>query len=142
MIPTIHLTRGLPASGKSTLGRQLAAATGAVHVQLDAHRRRVWPECPRSWDPYSGRGLAVSVAWEAEILGHVLDGRHVVSDRTHLDGRAARRLEELLGNRARFVIHDLTHVGVDECLRRDATRPVHERVGESGIRALHDRWLA
>jgi predicted kinase len=135
--PALHLPRGLPASGKTTLARRLAAQ-GAAHVALDAHRRRVWPDCPPSWDPYSGRGLAVQAAFEAEVAGWLAAGRDVVADRTNLNGEGLRRLEALGG---RLVIHDLRHVRLADCLARDAARPPADRVGEDGIRALHRRWL-
>lgn len=135
--PALHLPRGLPASGKSTLARRLAA-TGAAHVALDAHRRRVWPDCPPSWDPYAGRGLAVQVAFEAEVAALLAAGRDVVADRTNLNGEGLRRLEAL---GARLVIHDLRGMPLADCLARDAARPPADRVGEDGIRALHRRWL-
>ncbi|MEU6990315.1 AAA family ATPase [Streptomyces sp. NPDC046465] len=139
-VVTLHLPRGLPGSGKSTLARGLAAA-GAVHVELDAHRRRVWPQCPSSWDPYTGPGLAVQIEFEAEVAEHLAAGRDVVADRTNLDGRGVARLRQL-APWARLVLHDLTPVPLGVCVRRDAVRPVGERVGEAGIRALWERWLA
>lgn len=138
--PTLHLPRGLPGCGKSTLARGLASG-GAVHVELDVFRRRLWPECPAIYDPYAGDGWRVHVAWEAEVLQHLAAGRDVVADRTNLDGRAAARLRYLAPG-ARFVVHDLTGVPLDVCIARDAGRPVGERVGEAGIRALWMRWLA
>jgi predicted kinase len=135
--PALHLPRGLPASGKSTLARRLAAQ-GAAHVALDAHRRRVWPGCPPSWDPYSGRGLAVQQSFEAEVAGWLAAGRDVVADRTSLNPEGLRRLEALGG---RLVFHDLRGTPLADCLARDAARPPADRVGADGIRALHRRWL-
>ena len=137
-MPTIHVLRGLQASGKSTLARRITAATGAAHVELDVHRRRVWPACPPSWDPYRGRGLAVQEAFEAEIAGLLAAGRDVIADRTSLNPEGLRRLDAL---GARLVIHDLRHVRLADCLARDADRPPDTRVGADGIRALHQRWL-
>lgn len=134
----VHVPRGLPGSGKSTLSRLIAATTGAVHVELDAHRRRLWPACPPSWDPYRGPGLAVQEAFEAEVAGWLAAGRDVVADRTSLNPEGLRRLERLGG---RLVIHDLRGVRLADCLARDAARPRPQRVGPDGIRALHHRWL-
>ncbi|MCX5336920.1 ATP-binding protein [Streptomyces sp. NBC_00140] len=135
---TLHIPRGLPGSGKTTLARTLAAATGATHVQLDAHRQRLWPDCPPSWDPYHGQGLAVQHAFEAEITAHLAAGRDVIADRTNLHPEGLRRLEHLSG---RLVIHDLRHTPLADCLARDHARPAGQRVGPDGIRALHHRWL-
>ena len=139
-MPRLHLPTGLPGSGKTTVSRELAA-TGAVHVELDAHRRRVWPDCPPSWDPYSGRGLLVQRSFEAEVAGWLAAGRDVVADRTNLHPEGVRRLQ-LVAPQARLTVHDLTGVPVETCIARDAARPKTDRVGEDGIRALWQRWLA
>jgi predicted kinase len=136
--PVAHVIRGLQASGKSTLARRLAVA-GAVHVELDEVRRRVWPDCPRSWDPYSGPGLRVQETYEAAVARQLAAGRDVVIDRTNLNPEGLRRLERL---GARLVIHDLRHVPLADCIARDAARPAATRVGEAAIRATWDRWLA
>lgn len=138
MTPTIHAPRGLPAAGKSTLAHHLATRTGAVHVELDTHRHRIWPDCPPSWDPYHGRGLAVQRAFEEEITAHLAAGRDVIADRTNLAIEGLRRLERLGG---RLVIHDLRHIPLTDCLNRDANRPASQRVGPDGIHALHQRWI-
>ena len=46
--PRLHLPRGLPGSGKSTVARRLASQ-GAVHVELDAFKRRLWSATGRIW---------------------------------------------------------------------------------------------
>ncbi|MFM9635927.1 AAA family ATPase [Streptomyces turgidiscabies] len=138
MTRLLHIPRGLPGSGKTTLGRDLAARTGAAHVELDAHRRRVWPDCPPSWNPYHGPGLAVQEAFEAEVAALLAAGRDVVADRTSLNPEGLRRLETL---GARLIFHDLRDMPLATCQTRDAHRPAHARVGADNIRALHDRWL-
>ncbi|MCZ4513510.1 AAA family ATPase, partial [Streptomyces sp. ActVer] len=135
--PRLHAPRGLPGAGKSTLARRLAAA-GAAHVELDVHRRRLWPDCPPSWDPYRGPGVAVQAAFEAEIAGWLAAGRDVVADRTNLHPRGLHRLERL---GARLVIYDLRDVPLADCVARDAARPPRDRIGGDAIRALAGRWL-
>ena len=136
--PVAHVIRGLQASGKTTLSL-LLAAQGAVHMPLDEVRRRVWPDCPPSWDPYSGPGLRVQEAYDAAVAGQLAAGRDVVIDRTNLNPEGLRRLERL---GARLVIHDLRGVSLADCVARDAARPPSSRVGEVAIRASWDRWLA
>ncbi|MGW1744522.1 ATP-binding protein [Streptomyces sp. NPDC002092] len=140
-LATIHAPIGVQASGKTELSRLIAAATGAVHVDLDAIRRRVWPDCPPVWDPHSGRGLRVQAAFEAAVLGQLAAGRDVIVDRTNVDPRDLARLR-VIAPHARLLIHDLTAVPLAACVARDAARPDATRVGADGIRALHERWLA
>lgn len=135
---TIHAPRGLPAAGKSTLARRLAAATGAVHVELDVIKLRVWPDVPHIYDPYSWPGLAVQQAFEAEVSAHLAAGRDVIADRTNLNCEGLRRLERLGG---RLVIYDLRGARLADCVARDAARPPRTRIGVDGIRELHRRWL-
>jgi len=139
--PTFHAPMGLQGSGKTTLSRQLAAATGAVHIDLDPIRRRVWPDCPASWDPHAGRGLVVQRAFEAAVVEQLASGRDVIVDRTNLDPRDIGRLRVIAPD-ARLIVHDLRHVPLELCIARDAARPRPQRVGEDGIRQLHQRWLA
>lgn len=137
---TIHAPMGVQASGKSTLSRRIAAATGAVHVDLDDVRRRVWPDCPPVWDPHAGEGLRVQAAFEAAVLEQLASGRDVVADRTNLVPADLDRLR-VIAPHARLVIHDLRHVDLATCIARDAARPDTTRVGADGIRALHGRWI-
>ncbi|MGW2721375.1 ATP-binding protein [Streptomyces sp. NPDC001492] len=138
---TIHAPMGVQASGKSTLSRLIAAETGAVHVDLDDVRRRVWPDCPPVWDPHSGRGLRVQRVYEAEVAAVLAAGRDVIVDRTNVDPRDLARLR-VIAPHARLLIHDLTAVPLATCIARDAARPDTTRVGADGIRDLHRRWLA
>lgn len=137
---TIHAPIGLQASGKTTLSRRIAAATGAVHVDLDDVRRRVWPDCPPVWDPHSGPGLWVQRAFEADVAAVLASGRDVVADRTNLAPADLDRLR-VIAPHARLLIHDLTAVPLATCIARDAARPATTRVGADGIRALHQRWI-
>ena len=139
-MPLIHAPRGLPGAGKTTLAKRIAAATAAVHVELDVIKLAVWPDVPRMYDPYSGPGLAVQQAFEAEVLTHLTAGHNVVLDRTNLNEEGLRRIQRLVPG-VRIVIHDLRDTPLDDCLARDAARPPHSQVGADGIRALHHRWL-
>jgi predicted kinase len=140
LMPVAHLPRGLQGSGKTTLAARIAATTGAVHVRLDDHRRKMWPDCPPSWDPYHGRGLLVQESYEQEAAALLAAGRDVVLDRTNLAAEGIRRLERLAPN-LRLVIYDLRRVPLADCIRRDADRPPAQRIGADSIRQLAHRWL-
>src|SRR4051812_27809633 len=83
----------------------------------------------------------VSAAEWRLVRGALLDGVDVVVDATNLRAGVARRwlaLAEACGADAHVedVVADL-----EECVRRDAARPPHERVGAETLRDLHARFL-
>ena len=133
--PVVHVMRGLPASGKSTLARQMmAAAEGRMRrVSLDELRRMMDDNdgSKRLGRRHEETVLAVQ---DAVVLAAVEGGFDVVVDNTHLVSRIPKRLKNLLGGRATFEVHDLTDVDVEECVKRDAQRP--NPVGEEQIRAM------
>ncbi|MFD0633205.1 AAA family ATPase [Catenulispora yoronensis] len=127
--------RGLPASGKSTRARELmAAADGRMRrVSLD-DLRRMLDDNDGSKRLGRGHEETVLAVQDAAVLAAVESGFDVVVDNTHLVSRIPKRLKQLLGGRAEFRVHDLTDVDVEECVRRDASRP--NPVGEDHIRAM------
>jgi predicted kinase len=133
--PVVHVMRGLPASGKSTLARQMmAAAEGRMRrVSLDELRRMMDDNdgSKRLGRRHEETVLAVQ---DAVVLAAVEGGFDVVVDNTHLVSRIPKRLKNLLGGRATFEVHDLTDIDVEECVKRDAQRP--NPVGEEHIRAM------
>lgn len=131
------LTRGLPASGKTTFARKLQP--GVVRVNRDDLRRMLhgsrlftqWAE---------GQVTAVQRAQVEALLRARVD---TCIDDTNLRSRTVRDWAEL-GARfgATLEVHDFTDVPVDECVRRDADRSEDDRVGEEAIRRMHQRYLA
>jgi predicted kinase len=131
------ITRGLPASGKTTFARKLQPQVVRVNrddLRRMLHGRRLltqWAE---------GQVTAVQrAAVEALLRAHA----DVIVDDTNLRAKTVREWAELAAKcHATFEVHDFTDVELDECLRRDAGRPDDERVGEEGIRRMHARYLA
>jgi predicted kinase len=136
--PTVHLMRGLPASGKSTRARELmAAADGRIRrVSLDDIRRMLDDNdgSKRLGHQHEETCLAVQ---DAAVLAAVEGGFDIVVDNTHLVSRIPSRLKKVVRGRAVFEVHDFTGVDVEECVRRDALRP--NPVGEELIRAMNLR---
>ncbi|HEX5597289.1 MAG TPA: AAA family ATPase [Micromonosporaceae bacterium] len=131
------ITRGLPASGKTTFARKLQPTV--VRVNRDDLRRMLhgarlfteWAE---------GQVTAVQRAQVEALLRARVD---VIVDDTNLRARTVRDWAELAARfGASFEVHDFTDVPLEECLRRDADRPAEDRVGEEAIRRLHERYLA
>lgn len=131
------ITRGLPASGKTTFARKLQP--GVVRVNRDDLRRMLhgarlftqWAE---------GQVTTVQRAQVEALLRAKAD---VCIDDTNLRSKTVREWAELAARLgAAFEVHDFTDVPLEECLRRDAERPEGDRVGEDAIRRMHERYLA
>lgn len=131
------ITRGLPASGKSTFARQLQPQV--VRVNRDDLRRMLhgarlfayWAESQ------------VTAAQRAQVEALLRAGADVCVDDTNLRAKVVRGWAELAARvGASFEVHDFTDVPLDECVRRDAGRSAEERVGPDAIRRMHERFLA
>lgn len=136
-MPRLLITRGLPASGKTTFARELQPAV--VRVNRDDLRRmlhgtRLFTQKAES---------QVTIAQQAQVEALLRAGIDVIVDDTNLRSRTVRRWAEMAARfGATFEVHDFTDVPLEECLRRDALRPEQDRVGEDVIRRLHERYLA
>ncbi|GIG60923.1 hypothetical protein Lfu02_52950 [Longispora fulva] len=132
---TLTVTRGLPASGKSTWAR----TADGVRVNRDDLRRMLHGS-------HLGTGWAekqVTVAQKAAVEGLLRAGTSVICDDTNLRSRVVREFAELAAAcGAGFVVRDFTDVDVAECVRRDAGRDTSEQVGEYVIRSMYERYLA
>ncbi|WP_436526823.1 AAA family ATPase [Actinoplanes sp. HUAS TT8] len=131
------ITRGLPASGKTTFARKLQP--GVVRVNRDdlrrmLHGRRLFTQAAES---------QVTHAQRAAVEALLRTRGSVIVDDTNLRSRTVREWAEMAARyNASFEVHDFTDVPLEECLRRDAGRPEDDRVGEAAIRRMHERFLA
>ncbi|MEV6525198.1 AAA family ATPase [Longispora sp. NPDC051575] len=136
---TLTVTRGLPASGKSTWARSEEGVRAGVRVNRDDLRRMLHGS-------HLGTGWAekqVTVAQKAAVEGLLRAGTSVICDDTNLRARVVREFAELAAScGAGFVVRDFTDVDVAECVRRDAGRDRSEQVGEYVIRSMYERYLA
>ena len=130
--PVVHVMRGLPASGKSTLARQMMAAAGGRmrRVSLDELRRMMDDNdgSKRLGRRHEETVLAVQ---DAAVLAAVEAGFDVVVDNTHLVSRIPKRLKNLLGGRA-----DLRGARPDR-RRRRGVRPARRAAPEPGGGGAH-----
>jgi len=134
----VHLTVGLPASGKSTFARQLVAESAGRmrRVSLDDLRRMLDDNdgSVRLGKDHEETVLAVQ---DAAVLAAINGGFDIVVDNTHLVSRIPNRLKRVVCGRARFEVHDFTGVDAEECIRRDKLR--ENTVGEDVIRRMDAR---
>jgi len=141
-VPTLYLTRGLPASGKSTWARALVASRrpgSILRINRDDLRRSMVD--PAYSTPVDAVERRISdVEWRI-VRGALQDGVDVVVDAMNLRSGPARRwlaLAEACG--AGWHVEDVV-ADLEECVRRDAARPEIERVGEETLRDLAARFL-
>ncbi|WP_328461878.1 AAA family ATPase [Actinoplanes sp. NBC_00393] len=131
------ITRGLPASGKTTFARKLQPDVVRVNrddLRIMLHGRRLFTQRAEAQVTQAQRA-----AVEALLRAH----GSVIVDDTNLRAKTVREWAELAARfGASFEVHDFTDVPLDECVRRDADRPEDERVGADAIRRMHDRYLA
>ncbi len=135
------VTRGLPASGKSTYAHAWVA-------EDRAHRARINRDDLRDM-VHNGAWVGgvtepqIVVARDAAILALLAKGVDIINDDTNLPQRVARDLARLAWRAgADFEVKDFTGVDLDECLRRDAARTDKPPIGEAVIRSMHARFLA
>jgi predicted kinase len=136
---SLTITRGLPASGKTTWAKeQRLVRVNRDDLRLMMHGGRVADDARR------GRAeKEVTQAHHAAIDALLIGGADVVCDDTNLRSRVVRELAELAAKHgATFTVRDFTDVPVDECVRRDALREGDSHVGEDAIRSMHERYLA
>jgi predicted kinase len=140
-MPVLTITRGLPASGKTTWAKQRLAtdALRAARINRDDMRRVMhgglvganWAE------------RQVGIAQRAAVEALLRAGVDVFCDDTNLRARVVREFATLAAScGAEFVVRDFTDVPLEVCLERDALRPADERVGEDVIRGMWQRFLA
>jgi predicted kinase len=131
------ITRGLPASGKTTFARKLQPQVVRVNrddLRLMLHGRRLFTQWAEG---------QVTAAQRAAVEVLLRARADVIVDDTNLRAKTVREWAELAAKfHATFEVHDFTDVPLEECLRRDAGRPDDVRVGEQGIRRMFDRYLA
>jgi predicted kinase len=137
MTTRLLITRGLPASGKTTFARKLQP--GVVRVNRDdlrrmLHGQRLFTQWAEAQVTHAQRATV-----EALLRAHA----SVVVDDTNLRAKTVREWAELAARfGATFEVHDFTDVPLEECLRRDLERSADDQAGEEAIRRMHGRYLA
>jgi predicted kinase len=133
---TLTITRGLPGSGKTTWAK---AQPRAVRVNRDELRKMLHG----GWTGESWAEVQVSTAQRGAVEALLRKGVDVICDDTNLRAKVVRELTLLAtGCGASVSIVDFTHVPLEVCLERDATRRDGGQVGEAVIRRMHERFLA
>jgi predicted kinase len=139
----LMITRGLPASGKSTWARSWVAEDPAERARVNRDDLRF--NLYGTARPTHRQESAISVVQQAAVRALLGAGRSVVVDDMHLRARYVSAWVELAAQAgAGFALQDFTDVPVEECVRRDVERAARgdRAVGADVIRELHTRYLA
>lgn len=141
-MPTLTITRGLPASGKTTYARAWVNENPGPRVRVNRDDLRI----AMFGAPFLDFHLeeVVSTAQRGQVEALLRAGKDVIVDDTNLRAKYARAWADLAVTvGAGFEVVDFP-TPVDECIARDQARQARgERsVGEAVIRGMHDRYLA
>lgn len=136
-MPTLTITRGLPASGKTTWAKNHAIDTGASRVNRDDLRRMMFGKAQGlSWE----QEKSVTVASRTTARAILAEGREVVADDMNLRPRYVREWANLAREvGAELVVHEMP-IDVDTCRLRDRLRRPRD-VGDDVIRGLAQKYV-
>lgn len=135
---TLHITRGLPASGKTTWAVQWVTKDTGNRVRINRDDLRSMMDDGR-WIKGVTEGRLLG-ARDAAVLALLRRGLDVVCDDTNLPNYAVRALAKLARQAgAELEVHDFTDTPLETCIARDTARD--RTVGEDVIRDLHTRFI-
>lgn len=133
---TIYMTKGLPASGKSTWAKEMQSSNpNILRVNKDDLRAML----------HNGRWSRANEKQVLELRDQIIKsgldrGMHVIVDDTNLSVKHFNRLSQLAKQYGvRLEVKDFTDVPLEECINRDLNRT--NSVGEKVIRDMHNQFL-
>jgi predicted kinase len=155
MTQTLYLTRGLPASGKSTVARSMVAKSNGTIVRIERDMLRDQLFDSRQYSAPEGSSEAEVEAFKKYLADRentitnvqrsmveaaLSAGKSVIISDTNLRAKYAREWMALADkHKVNFETIDFDDVSVNECVERDlrrADRPNEHAVGEKVIRDM------
>lgn len=133
---TITLTKGLPASGKSTWAKREVEESDGLVKRINKDDLRAMIDNSK-WSKQNEK--LILAARDALISLYLESGLHVIIDDTNLNPEMEKGIRKTFGAEADIIINDsFLMVDVNECVRRDQLRQAS--VGEKVIRDMWNRW--
>jgi predicted kinase len=136
---TVTLTRGLPASGKSTWAKQKIADNPGQIKRVNKDDLRAMIDDGR-WSRDNEK--FVLAMRDKLILEALREGKHVIVDDTNFEPRHFERIKQMIDNagikNVKVEYKDF-NLDVEECIKRDLIRP--NSVGEKVIRQMYNKYL-
>lgn len=134
-MPTLYMTKGLPAAGKSQWAKEQVRTAGAIRVNKDDLRAMLF-------NGHVGgkmEGLVLN-ARDHLIVSSLALGKNVICDDTNLNPKHETHLRQLAkAQKASFVLQSFLDVPLEECLERDKKRA--NWVGESVIMEMFYQYV-
>jgi predicted kinase len=144
-MPTLIITRGLPASGKTTRARAWVAEDPVRRARINRDDIRAMAHDSafvKQDEENPGTERTIQAARDALVTALLKRDLDVVVDDTNLPTRTARDLRRLaLLAGAEIEVWDLTDVPYEECLRRNAAREGRTRVPDERMLDMYQRFV-
>jgi predicted kinase len=136
----IFLMHGLPASGKSTKRREMLADAHLAPI-VAVNKDEIRKEKGITPGDFK-REKEVQKEEQKRVVTVLESGTNLIVDNTHnsFDKYHTHYSQLAVQYGYKLVVVDLTHVPLEECIRRDALRPDGEKVGEKIIRSMHEQF--
>jgi predicted kinase len=132
----VILTKGLPASGKSTWAKKILSENPNSYKRVNKDDVRMMLDDGKFSKANESFVLKVR---DSIIMLAIENGKHVIVDDTNLAPKHEQHIRELVKGVAEVVIQDFTDVDVETCVKRDLQRS--QSVGESVIRGMYNQFL-
>lgn len=136
-MPTLTITKGLPASGKSTWAKEeVRKSNGTIkRVNKDDLRNML-----DSGEWSRDREKVTKLVERSIVTNLVFEGLDVIVDNTHLGGDHEEYYQNLaMDNGYFFEVKDFTDVPLQTCIDRDSAR--ENSVGKKAILRMYNQFL-
>lgn len=134
--PKLIITRGLPASGKTTWSKKLVTDNPNTYKRINKDDLRDMIDAGN----YSKEAEYLIVTVRNTLIGFFLSRDYnVIVDDTNLNPIHINDLTKLYGDTSLVEVKDFTNVPLQECILRDSKR--HKPVGESVILKMYNDFL-
>lgn len=132
----VIVTRGLPASGKSTWSKSVIDKNPNSYKRINKDDLRAMLDNDKHSTDMEKFILKVR---DTLILLALQEGKHVIVDDTNLADKHIERIKQLIHGKAQLIIKDFTDIPLETCIKQDLKRS--KSVGEKVIRDLYNQYL-
>ncbi len=133
---TVTLTKGLPASGKTTWAKNLIDNNPGMYKRVSKDDLRAMMDNGK-WS--SENEKFVLKIRDSLIVQAINEGYHVIVDDTNLNPVHAKHIADLIKGVGVVIFEDFTSVPLETCLERDAKRT--NSVGSKVIKGMWKQFL-